>query len=261
MVQSALMCALAWLIVNGIDRLLAWQTCTRPIVTAVVTGLLLGDIKTGIIMGASLEAIFMGISAIGGSVPADACASAIIAVASTVLTGADVETGLALAVPIGTIMASVNELYKPVLASFAPYWERVCAKGDVRSYKIQLTAFALLVDRLPQAIIIFLAVAFGVEGLQAFLASMPEFVMRGMSAASSMMTGVGFAILTAMIWDAQIGAFFFAGFVMAKYMGLPTLAIAILAFTVAITYFFIQKSIIDNKGTAKTAKNTEEDFF
>lgn len=261
MVQSALMCALAWLIVNGIDRLLAWQTCTRPIVTAVVTGLLLGDIRTGIIMGASLEAIFMGISAIGGSVPADACASAIIAVASTVLTGADVETGLALAVPIGTIMASVNELYKPVLASFAPYWERVCAKGNVRNYKIQLTAFALFVDRLPQAIIIFLAVAFGVEGLQAFLASLPAFVMRGMSAASSMMTGVGFAILTAMIWDAQIGVFFFAGFVMAKYMGLPTLAIAILAFTVAITYFFIQKSIIDNKGTAKTANNTEEDFF
>ena len=261
MVQSALMCALAWLIVNGIDRLLAWQTCTRPIVTAVVTGLLLGDIKTGIIMGASLEAFFMGISAIGGSVPADACASAIIAVASTVLTGADVETGLALAVPIGTIMASVNELYKPVLASFAPYWEKVCAKGDVGSYKIQLTAFALLVDRLPQAIIIFLAVAFGVEGLQAFLASMPGFVMRGMSAASSMMTGVGFAILTAMIWDAQIGVFFFAGFVMAKYMGLPTLAIAILAFTVAITYFFIQKSIIDNKGTVKAAENTEEDFF
>ena len=53
MVQSALLCALAWLIVNGIDRLLAWQTCTRPIVTAMVTGLLLGDITTGIIMGAS----------------------------------------------------------------------------------------------------------------------------------------------------------------------------------------------------------------
>ena len=48
---------------------------------------------------------------------------------------------------------------------------------------------------------------------------------------------------------------------MAKYMGLPTLAIAILAFTVAITYFFIQKSIIDNKGTVKAAENTEEDFF
>ena len=261
MVQSALLCALAWLIVNGIDRLLAWQTCTRPIVTAMVTGLLLGDITTGIIMGASLEAIFMGISAIGGSVPADACASAIIAVASTVLAGTDIETGLALAVPIGTVMATVNELYKPVLASFAPYWEKVAGSGNVKSFKIQLTAFALLIDRLPQAIIIFLAVAFGIEGLQAVLASLPAFVLRGMSAASSMMTGVGFAILTAMIWDPQIGVFFFAGFVLAKYLGLPTLAIAILAFTVAITYFFIQKQILDSKAKAVETKNDEEHSF
>ena len=158
-------------------------------------------------------------------------------------------------------MATVNELYKPVLASFAPYWEKVAGSGNVKSFQIQLTAFALLIDRLPQAIIIFLAVAFGIEGLQAVLASLPAFVLRGMSAASSMMTGVGFAILTAMIWDPQIGVFFFAGFVLAKYLGLPTLAIAILAFTVAITYFFIQKQILDSKAKAVETKNDEEDFF
>jgi len=261
MIQSALMCMIAWLVVNGIDRLLAWQTCARPIVTATVTGLLLGDLHTGIVMGASLEAIFMGISAIGGSVPADACASAVIAVASTVLTGTDVETGLALAVPIGTLMASVNELYKPLLASLAPYWERQCEKGDVKSLKLKLSVFAVVFDKLPQAIIIFLAVAFGIEGLQAGIDKLPAFVIRGMSAASSMMTGVGFAILVAMIWDGEIGAFFFAGFVLAKYLSLPTLAIAILAFTIAIMYFFIHKAIIENKGTVASQTETEEDFF
>lgn len=69
MVQSGLLCALVWLIVQGVDRLLSWQTFQRPIVTATLTGLLLGDIRTGMVMAASLEAIFMGISAIGGSIP------------------------------------------------------------------------------------------------------------------------------------------------------------------------------------------------
>lgn len=264
MIQSGLLCAFAWLLVNGIDRLLSWQTCTRPIVTAAVTGFLLGDLQTGIIMGASLEAIFMGISAIGGSIPADACASSIVAVAFTVLAGADIETGLALAIPIGTIMASVNEIMKPFLASFAPYWERLCATGNAKSLKIQLTFFGLVVDRMAQAIILFLAIAFGVEGLQAFIASLPTWIMSGLGAASAMMTGIGFAILTSMIWNKEIGVFFFAGFVLAKYMALPTLAIAILAFTVAVMYFLTQKQIVELKKNGTKLASTEnetEDFF
>ena len=77
----------------------------------------------------------MGISAIGGSIPSDACASSIIAVAYTILTGADVETGLALAMPIGTLMGSANEMWKPVLAALAPYWEKMAGSGKEKSYR------------------------------------------------------------------------------------------------------------------------------
>lgn len=166
MIQSGLICALVWILMQGTDRLLAWQTLQRPIVTATVTGLLLGDIRTGMIMAASLEAIFMGISAIGGSIPSDACASSIIAVAYTILTGADVETGLALAMPIGTLMGSVNEMWKPVLASFAPYWEKLAASGKEKSFRAQVMFCGFFVDRLPQAIILFAAIAFGVNSLE-----------------------------------------------------------------------------------------------
>ena len=152
MIQSALLVMLAWLIVNGVDRVMSWQTFARPIVTAAITGLVLGDLTTGVVMGASLEAIFMGISAIGGSVPADACSASIIAVAMTILTGVDTETGLALAMPIGTLMATVGEMYKPVLASLAPYWEHLAGTGNIKSFRIQTILCGLFVDRLPQTI-------------------------------------------------------------------------------------------------------------
>ena len=148
MIQSGLICALVWILMQGTDRLLGWQTLQRPIVTATVTGFLLGDIRTGMIMAASLEAIFMGISAIGGSIPSDACASSIIAVAYTILTGADVETGLALAMPIGTLMGSANEMWKPVLAALAPYWEKMAGSGKEKSYRTQDILWIVCLRRL-----------------------------------------------------------------------------------------------------------------
>lgn len=225
MIQSGLICALVWILMQGTDRLLGWQTLQRPIVTATVTGFLLGDIRTGMIMAASLEAIFMGISAIGGSIPSDACASSIIAVAYTILTGADVETGLALAMPIGTLMGSANEMWKPVLA----------------------------------------AIAFGVSSLEHVMNNMPAFIMSGLSASSSMMTGIGFAILLSMIWNKEIGCFFFLGYVLSKYMSLPTVAIAIIAAVIAITYFCNEKKINDvlkiaEKSGASSSVG-EEDLF
>ena len=265
MIQSALLVMLAWLIVNGVDRVMSWQTFARPIVTAAITGLVLGDLTTGVVMGASLEAIFMGISAIGGSVPADACSASIIAVAMTILTGVDTETGLALAMPIGTLMATVGEMYKPVLASLAPYWEHLAGTGNMKSFRIQTILCGLFVDRLPQTIILFLAVAFGVEGLQSVIGNLPAWVMSGLSAASGMMTGVGFAILTSMIWDKEIGGFFFVGFVLSKYLGLGQLPIAIIMAVVAIMYFYNDKKLLDAKtpqAPAPSAKgNTWKEIF
>ena len=264
MVQSALLCAAVWVITQGLDRVMGWQTLQRPIVTATLTGFLLGDIETGMIMAASLEAIFMGISAIGGSVPADACASSIIAVAYAILTGADVETGLALAMPIGTLLGAVQEMWKPVLAAMAPYWERLAASGKEKSFRMQGIGCGLFIDRLPQTVILFVAIAFGVNGLESVLAVMPPFIMAGLSAASSMMTGIGFAILISMIWNREIGCFFFVGYVLSKYMSLPTMAIALIAGAMAIVYFFTEKKINEVRKLAEqggTVSTEEEDLF
>ena len=88
--------------------------------------------------------------------------------------------------------------------------------------------------------------------------------MAGLSAASSMMTGIGFAILISMIWNKEIGWFFFIGYVLQKYMQLPTVAIAIIAGVMAFTYFCTEKKFNDVKraaeqGAAQTAG--EEDLF
>lgn len=54
MVAAAAKVVFIYWAIMTVDYLTAWQTFTRPIVVAPLTGLILGDLKTGILMGASL---------------------------------------------------------------------------------------------------------------------------------------------------------------------------------------------------------------
>lgn len=262
MVEAALQISIAYFVVSLLDPyILSWQALNRPIVVAPIAGLILGDLQTGIIMGASLESIFMGISAIGGQIPADATTASIIAVAFTVLTGASVEAGVALSLPIGTVMASINALFTPIWASLAPYWERLARKP--KQFFIQNILFSAVMNLVP-TIVLFIAVSFGVEGLNGFLSSLPAWVMTGLGTASGMMLAVGFAMLTSMIWSKNVGYFFIVGFVLVKYLELGTLPIAILGAVIAATMFMQDKKIIDlkNQFEKKTiSTESEEDFF
>lgn len=265
--QAAIICALVYLVIVCVDTAMGDQTLTRPIIVATLTGLFLGDLRTGIIMGAQLEAIFMGISAIGGAVASDANSGSIIAVAYTILVGGEgaMETGMALAMSIGTVMVSFNSMFTPIWASMAGYWEKLAGEANPKKFAIQNFLF-LPIGHCPNAIALFLGIGFGIEGLGNFLASCPPWVLTGLSAAGAMMTAVGFGILLSMIWDAKICAFYFVGFVMAKSLGLSSLGIAIIGVCCALTYFFVQKDIVDatktaSSGAVSTGANSEEDFF
>ncbi len=270
-VSASIICAIVYLVINFLDPyMLSWQCLNRPLVVGPLTGLLLGDLQTGLVMGASLEAIFMGISAVGGSVPSDCLSGTIIPVAYAILVGGadSVETGLALALTIGTIMSSFNSMLTPVWAALAPYWENLAQECNPKKFKaISLVVNALA--SLPGAIVIFIAVAFGVTGLQNALAALPAWVLTGLSAAGSMMTAVGFGILLSMIWNKEICIFYFVGFICAKSLGLSSLGIAVIGAAIALTLFFIDKRTLDLKkaltaaGPVKTdaANNDEEDFF
>ncbi|MDR1794661.1 MAG: PTS sugar transporter subunit IIC [Erysipelotrichaceae bacterium] len=262
-VTTALIVAFVYVVIYNLDNLwLSWQCLSRPIVIAPVAGLFLGDFRTGIIMGAGLESIFMGISAIGGSIPADPTTASIVAVAYAITSGGDMETGLAIALPIGTLMTSFSGILMPFFSSLAAYWEKLATSGNIKNFTWQVIVVGNC-QTLISGAILFVGLAYGVSGLSSLLGSLPAWVLTGLGAATSMMLAVGFAILTSMIWSGEIGIFFFVGYILARFVGLGSLQIALLGAAIAITMFFSEKRIIDLKNSLDSSASASkgDDFF
>lgn len=133
MLVPALLVAFAYWITWLIDGILGWQTMTRPIVLGTVIGLLCGDLKAGVIMGASLEAVYMGISGIGGSLAADYRSGTAVGVGLAILSGISMEEGIAIAVPIGALCLGLMPVTTMVGNLMEVPLMNAAKQGDVKS--------------------------------------------------------------------------------------------------------------------------------
>ena len=66
MLYPSIVTAVVVFLTVGGQELFGFTMLGRPIVIAPIIGLLLGDVQTGLAVGASLEAIFMGVVNVGG---------------------------------------------------------------------------------------------------------------------------------------------------------------------------------------------------
>ena len=80
MIQALLVAVVAFL--ASIDEQ-TFGACmmSRPLFTGPIVGLIMGDVTTGIIIGASLEAMFMGSIMVGSAVPPEVYASSVLSIA------------------------------------------------------------------------------------------------------------------------------------------------------------------------------------
>lgn len=151
MIGLALMAWLTVLICYGGNWVLGQCMIERPLVVGLVAGLLMGDVKTGVIIGASLEAIFMGAVNIGGAISAEPVTATALAVAFTVGAGIDQGAAITLAVPVGVVTAFLSIFMNNVfLAFFAATFDKMAAEGNEKASRFS-TSFSGSLSTLPLA--------------------------------------------------------------------------------------------------------------
>src|SRR5476649_1045170 len=89
-----------WASISGIGSVLDEFQTHRPLISCTIIGLILGDIKTGIILGGTLELMALGWMNIGAAMAPDAALASIVSTIIVIAGKQDVSAGIAIAIPI-----------------------------------------------------------------------------------------------------------------------------------------------------------------
>lgn len=233
MLQAFLVALVVFICVGGAE-LIGFTMLNRPIVIGPLVGLFLGDIQTGVIIGASLEAVFMGVVNIGGASAAEPGIATAVGTAFAIMLGKGSEVALTLALPIGILGLQIKTvLYIFIVGMFAKRFDQLASEGKER--QIVVLHYGLwAINWALYSLVAFLGILFGSNAVSALLEAIPDVVMNGLTVCGGLLPAVGMAMLMKMLWDQKICMFYFLGFVLAAYLELPLIALAVLGVIVAI---------------------------
>jgi mannose/fructose/N-acetylgalactosamine-specific phosphotransferase system component IIC len=204
----------------------------RPIVVGPLVGLILGDLKMGLAVGASFELIFMGAAAIGGAVPPNIVIAAVLGTSFAITTGKGIEAALVVAVPAALVATTFELFAKTVSPIFAHGADKYARDGNASGISL-MVMLGNLVHFLAYAVPTFVALYFGGSSVATLTAAIPGPVMNGIKAAGNLLPALGFGLLLNSLGARHLMPYFFIGFVLAAYTGFGVMGVAMLAAAVA----------------------------
>ncbi len=218
------------------SRVMGMCMLDRPLFLGPVVGLILGDFQTGIIIGASLELVMMGVVGIGSATPPDTVSGSILATAFAIVSGLDVSAAVALALPIASLGQLVGILDRTLNGYFVHMADKSAENGDYKGIDRALWYGAGLFF-ISYFLLVFFGAILGSAVIGAFVDMIPQFVIDGFGVASGMLPALGIAILMQLLFDKKNVAFFFVGWVLSALLGVSTVGAAVIGTTIAYVMF------------------------
>ncbi|HEL0755912.1 TPA: PTS sugar transporter subunit IIC [Streptococcus equi subsp. zooepidemicus] len=249
-----------------LDELTIGSSAGSPVFAGFISGIIMGDVQTGLWIGGSLQLMVLGVGTFGGASRIDATSGAVIATAFSVAQGIEPELAIStIAVPVAALLVYTDILGRFSTTFFAHridrHVENFNYRGIERDYLMGAVPWAL-----SRALPVFLAVSLGggaVDTVVKFIDHY-EWLANGLTLAGKMLPGLGFAILlhylpvkrnlhylalgfglTAMLTtiytNLQVAGGALAGvakdFNAAPFKGLPMIGIAIIGLSLATLHY------------------------
>ncbi len=259
---------LYWLATNKLWY--GWIHLTRqPLVLAIPIGLIMGDVPSAMKIGAALQLIYLGAIAPGGTLPSDEALASCITIPLALYAGLSPELAVPIAMPLGLLGVLIDNLKRTYHSVFVRGADKAAEELDINALKKNAFWYPLLVSIPLRVIPVTLGLYFGVDAIQGFLASLPDWAMHGLTVAGGILPALGFAVTIMVIGKGSLLPYFVLGFAVAAYSGMNMIGLAVFAVCIALiqSHFVKQNqlashsvAVVEEKPQAASTVVIEDDF-
>lgn len=211
-----------------------WYVLGRPLVAGTLIGWILGDVQTGVLAGAAVQAMYIGLVTPGGAMPADINFAAYIGIPLALVSNGSPEYAVTLALPLSFIGVAIFNLTMSLNAFFVHKGDKYAEEGNVKGIAL-MNIMGTLPTFILRFSIIFLACYYGAPFAEELTQVMPEILGKIFIALGGILPSVGFALLLQQsLKENKMIVFYLLGFVISASLNMTILSITTLAIVIAV---------------------------
>lgn len=229
----------------------------RPLVAGLIVGIILGDVKNGVIAGAMVQALFIGQITPGGAMPADVNWASYIGIPLALAAGGTGEQAVALSVPLSMLGLGLFNFIMTINSYFAHMGDKAAGRGDGAGIHraTYLTAVPSFVLRAGSAMLV---CYLGTPLAEMLIHNMPALLLHFFEVAGKLLPALGFAMLLKQSLSKQwMLVLFLLGWILIGSTSMSVTALAI--FATAVAFIFVMAQGEAKKAAPQAAQNLEED--
>lgn len=247
-------------------------TLGRPLVAGLVVGIILGDVQTGIIVGAAIQVVYIALVTPGGTVSADVRAISYIGIplAVVAIKGMGLNPGSAQATQMATALGAAVGTLGTVLfygtATINLIWQHIgwkaVDKGDFEKLYLVDMGLPWISHIICSFIPAFVITIMGSSMVKIMKVALPMngIPMKTLFTVGSLLPAVGIAILLKqVVLKPSDFVTFFLGFTFAAVMKVNLIGAAIIGIFFAIFNYKIRMLQIQKPAVAKVTGNDDDD--
>jgi mannose/fructose/N-acetylgalactosamine-specific phosphotransferase system component IID/mannose/fructose/N-acetylgalactosamine-specific phosphotransferase system component IIC len=213
-----------------------WQ---RPLFAGMMCGFILGDLTTGIKIGAIIQPMFLAFTGAGGTIVWDQTAGTIAGCVITMVGGLPIDQAITVALPVSLLFAQIHTVRRIWFAYPAMQADKAAAKGNDKAIIFYGSYFCWLSGLVLYMLPMTLAMMLGAEAIGNLMSNLPKWLTNALSATGGMLPALGFAMTIRVIGRPIFMPFYLGGFFLVQYTGIGGMFLAMIGLFFAFLYFLI----------------------
>lgn len=204
-----------------------------PLCLGFLVGVITGRPLEGAILGAQIGMLYLGMIAVGGTIPANQQIAGTVGVSFALLGGLEFEMALAIATAAGIAFSSFSTMVNTISIFFAN-WSMALVKQCKIKQAWRVGFLAPLSVFLIHTVFMFSVISIGTAAAEAISGAIPDWLNTGMAAAAGTLPAIGLALGLRQIGGRGKIWVYVIAFVLASQLGLSTVSIILLATSLVI---------------------------